>query len=172
VSEERVAIRAEEPRDHARVHEIVAAAFGREDEARLVDALRGRVAPELSLVAEGADGTLLGHVYFSPVRVGRSAKPAMALGPVAVDPGCQNRAVGSRLCRRGLEACRAIGEHVVFVLGHPTYYPRFGFRPARPHGLYYKNEHFDAAFFVTELSPGALAGFEGEVCYRPEFDGV
>jgi putative acetyltransferase len=172
VSEERVAIRAEEPRDHARVHEIVAAAFGKDAEARLVDALRGRVAPEISLVAEDARGTLCGHVYFSPVRVGRAGRPAIALGPVAVDPACQNRAVGSQLCRRGLEACRAIGEHVVFVLGHPTYYPRFGFRPARPHGLYYKNEHYDGAFFVAELSPGALEGLEGEVRYRPEFDGT
>ncbi len=56
------------------------------------------------------------------------------------------------------------------MLGHPTYYPRFGFEPARPHGLYYKNEGFDPAFFVAELEPDALEGFEGEVRYRREFD--
>ena len=59
---------------------------------------------------------------------------------------------------------------MVFVLGHANYYPRFGFEPARPHGLFYKSEQFDASFFVASLAPHALEGFEGEVRYRPEFD--
>ena len=162
-------IRAERPGDHARVHEIVARAFGKEDEAVLVDRLRGKVQPEISLVAVH-DDQIVGHIYFSPVLVGDAAKPAIALGPVAVDPDCQQRAVGLQLCRQGLEECRSLSEPVVFVLGHSTYYPRFGFEPARPHGLFYKNEGFDPAFFVAELEPGALRGFAGEVCYRPEFD--
>jgi len=173
VSGSEIRIRPEEPRDHARVHEIVEAAFGKPAEAVLVDRLRGRVRPEVSLVAvrSAASGPeLVGHIYFSPVRVGPTGRSAIALGPVSVDPACQDAGIGSQLCRQGLEACREIGEPVVFVLGHPSYYPRFGFRPARPHGLYYKDDRFDGAFFVAELEPGALAGFAGEVRYRPEFD--
>ena len=169
MSDLEISIRAERPGDYARVHEIVALAFGQEDEAILVDRLRGNVEPEISLVAVQGD-EVVGHIYFSPVLVGDPARRAIGLAPVAVDPGCQQKAVGSKLCRRGLEECRNLGEPVVFVLGHSTYYPRFGFEPARPHGLYYKNEGFDSAFFVAELEPGALEGFEGEVRYRPEFD--
>ncbi len=171
-----VVLRPERPADLARVSEIVAAAFGRDAEARLVERLRGRVRPEVSLVAvrPGADGSesLVGHVYFSPVRVGEDDRPALALGPVSVDPRCQGRGVGERLCRRGLEVCIEIGAPVVFVLGHPHYYPRFGFEPARPHGLYYRDERFDPGFFVAELVAGTLGGFTGEVRYRPEFDEV
>lgn len=164
-------LRAERPGDYERVHEIVAAAFGQEDEAVLVDSLRGNSEPAISLVAVRGD-EIVGHIYFSPVLVGEAERPAIALGPVAVDPACQGKAIGSKLCRRGLEECRGIGEPVVFVLGHPTYYPRFGFQPARPRGLFYKNEGFDAAFFVAELEAGALEGFAGEVRYRPEFEGL
>jgi putative acetyltransferase len=172
MSELPISIRREEPGDRARVHEITAAAFGQEAEAILVDRLRGRVDPEISLVAVDPGEEVVGHIYFSPVRVGVSERPAIGLAPVSVDPRLQGRAVGSALCRRGLEECLAIGEPVVFVLGHSDYYPRFGFEPARPHGLYYKNEHFDPSFLVAELKPGTLKGFEGEVRYRPEFDEV
>ena len=171
MSEIEPTIRHERPGDYERVHEIVAAAFGQEDEAVLVDTLRGNVEPEISLVATSGD-EIVGHVYFSPVLVGDPSKPAIALGPVSVDPSRQGRAIGSQLCRRGLEECRGIGEPVVFVLGHPAYYPRFGFEPARPHGLFYKDEGFDPAFFVAQLEAGALAGLTGEVRYRPEFEGL
>jgi putative acetyltransferase len=172
MSELPITIRPEEPGDHTRVHEITAAAFGQEAEAVLVDRMRGRVDPEISLVAVAADREVVGHIYFSPVRVGAAKRPAIGLAPVSVDPDRQGQAVGSMLCRRGLEECLAIGEPVVFVMGHADYYPRFGFEPARRHGLYYKSEHFDRSFFVAELEKGALAGFEGEVHYRPEFDVV
>jgi putative acetyltransferase len=170
-----VAIRREQRDDYDRVDEIVQSAFGQPQEALLVSALRGRVDPEISLVAVMNDDRgaqrVVGHIYFSPVKVGPELRAAIALGPVAVDPKFQRRAVGSQLCRRGLEVCAEIGEPLVFVLGHPDYYPRFGFVPARPKELYYKNEHFDAAFFVAELTPGAARGFSGEVHFEPEFDG-
>lgn len=164
-----IRIRPEAPVDRERVHEIVAAAFGREEEAALVDALRGRVSPELSLVAESA-GDIVGHIYFSPVRVGEAGRPALGLAPVSVDPSCQGRGVGSELCRRGLVACLALGEPVVFVLGHADYYPRFGFEPALPRGLYYRDERFAPSFFVACLEEGALAGYAGEVRYHPAFE--
>lgn len=169
MTEDPVEIRAEAAGDRDGVRRVVVAAFGREAEARLVDALRGRVTPELSRVALVRQ-EIVGHVYFSPVRVGDASRQAMALGPVSVAPAWQGRGIGARLCREGLAACRARGENVVFVLGDPDYYRRFGFEPALPHGLYYKSREYAPAFFVAALDPGAIAGFEGEVHYHPAFD--
>jgi putative acetyltransferase len=169
-------VRPEETADRARVGEILTAAFGRDAEARLVERLRGRVRPEISLVAVGrlpaGAERIVGHVYFSPVRVGEAGRPAVALGPVSVDPDHQGRGAGRALCLRGLETCREMDLPVVFVLGHPDYYRRLGFQPARPYGLYYRDARFDGAFFVAELVAGALGGLTGEVRYRPEFDEV
>ena len=174
MSELSVAIRRERRDDYDRVFEIEERAFGQPDEALLVAALRGKVDPEISLVAATQDERgaqrLIGHIYFSPVKVGSALRRAIALGPVAVDPDYQGRAVGSQLCVRGLQACVEIGEALVFVLGHPNYYPQFGFVSARPKGLFYKSEEFDAAFFVAELTAGAANGYSGEVVYAPQFD--
>jgi putative acetyltransferase len=169
MNDDEIRIRPECEADHARVHEIHSAAFGGSAEADLVDAMRGRVSPEVSLVAEIA-GRVVGHVYFSPVHVGESRRPAMGLAPVAVDPACQRGGVGSALCRSGLARCRELRQPVVFVLGHADYYPRFGFEPALPHGLFYKNEHFAPAFFVVDLDGAGLSDFAGEVRYHPAFD--
>ena len=104
---------------------------------------------------------------------------ALGLGPMAVEPAVQRRGIGSRLVRAGFDACRAIGEPVVFVLGHPRYYPRFGFaRADRRPAAQYKQRLGGArrppndAFMVAELLPGARAGREGVVRYRVEFDSV
>jgi putative acetyltransferase len=171
---ESVTVRAEVASDHARVFEIQQAAFDGPAEAKLVDALRLVAGPQISLVAETPSGEVVGHIFFSRVEiVGTGARRrAMGLGPVGVDPAAQQRGIGSALCRAGLEACRALEEPVVFVLGHSAYYPRFGFEPARARGLFYKNEHFDGAFFALELAPGALDGCEGEVVYHPAFDAM
>jgi putative acetyltransferase len=168
-----IEVREETPADHSRVHEVHLAAFEGPGEAQLVETLRREAKLQVSLVAEIAPHGLVGHVFFSPVEVvgARGTRRAMALGPVGVDPSIQQQGAGSALCRAGLEACRALGD-VVFVLGHAAYYPRFGFEPARPRGLFYKSEAFDPAFFALELVPGALAGYEGEVHYHPSFDGL
>jgi putative acetyltransferase len=164
-----VRTRPEEPADGPAIRAAHDRAFGGPREGRIVEALRG-VGPRVSLVA--VDGSaVVGHVLFTPVVVeaGGGAWSALALGPMAVLPERQRRGVGSALVRDGLRACRALGEPVVFVLGHPDYYPRFGFRPAGPLGL---SSEFDApvaAFMVAELSAGALAGRTGRVRYRPEF---
>ena len=106
----------------------------------------------------------------SAMAPGAGVGSAMALGPMAVLPEYQNRGIGSRLVRSGLEACGEIGEHVVFVLGHAEYYPRFGFKPAVALGLRYKDSRFDPHFMVAELVPGALGGMSGQIIYHPEFD--
>ena len=169
MAELEIEIRKELPEDRERVWAINRAAFGQAAEANLVDQLRGNAAPEVSLVAV-CDGKLVGHAFFSRVHVGAQRRAAMALGPVAVDPEVQKRAVGGRLCRRGLDECRALGEKLVFVLGHADYYPRFGFEPALSHGCYYKSDAYAPAFFVAILEEGAADDFEGEVFYHPAFD--
>jgi putative acetyltransferase len=78
------------------------------------------------------------------------------------------RCIGSRLVESGLETCREVGEHVVVVLGHADYYPRFGFRSAAEFGLHYRGTDFDPFFFVAELENGALEGIRGMVEYLPE----
>jgi putative acetyltransferase len=151
------------------VREVHERAFGRREEAAIVEELRGGDGV-VSLVAE-CEGRVLGHVLFGPVALDGPAgvSRALALGPLAVLPESQRRGVGSRLVRAGLAACRERGEGVVFVLGHAAYYPRFDFRPAGPLGLRYRSPAFDASFFVVELVPGALAGRTGLVRYPPAF---
>jgi putative acetyltransferase len=165
-------VRAEEPRDHARVRELQTAAFDQPDEARLVDALRGGVAPLVSLVAE-VDGRVLGHVLFSPVSIeGAPDAPACCgLGPVGVRPEAQGHGLGSALIRAGLARAREAGFAACFVLGNPAYYGRFGFRLAAP-VFRYQSEAYDPAFQVQELVPGALAGLRGFVRYADAFNGL
>jgi putative acetyltransferase len=88
---------------------------------------------------------------------------------MAVLPSYQQRGIGSQLVREGLEQCRRVGHEVVVVLGHPHYYPRFGFAPAKSYGIEYEPNVPEEAFMVTELRAGALAGRRGKVKYQPEF---
>jgi putative acetyltransferase len=163
-------VRDERPEDAPRVFAVQRAAFGREAEARLVDALRRTVQPRLSLVAE-AEGELVGHVFLSPVTIeGAAGAPACAgLAPLGVLPARQGCGAGSALVREGLARAPARGWRAVFLLGDPAYYARFGFRLAAPRGLHYESDAFDAAFQVRELAPGALAGVRGFVRYPAAF---
>ena len=165
-----VTVRAEIAEDIPAVRRVNELAFGRPNEAALVDALRAAASPYISFVAV-EDGRVVGHIFFSPVSIGsgESAPQAMGLGPMAVLPEYQRRGVGSRLVRAGLEECRRVGCNVVVVLGHPEYYPRFGFVPASRKGLRCEYPVPDEAFMVAELEPEALGGRRGLVKYRPEF---
>ena len=93
----------------------------------------------------------------------------MGLAPMAVLPEYQNQGVGSLLVRNGLSECQRAGFDIVVVLGHPRYYPRFGFIPASQKGLSCEYQVPDEAFMVIELRPGALNGMSGLVKYQPEF---
>jgi len=168
-----IAVREESPEDKGAVRRINELAFGQPEEADLVDALRGVARPQLSLVAVSR-GEVVGHILFSPVSIesGDSVWGALGLGPMAVLPELQNRGIGSELVRRGLAECKLLGRDIVVVVGHPEFYPRFGFAPARSKGLECEYEVPDEAFMVAELTPGALQGVSGVVKYRPEFEGV
>lgn len=164
-------VRPEQPQDYAAVYQINAQAFEGNVEAQLVEAVREAAQPLISLVAV-VDGDVVGHILFSPVTVGEgeAATQAMGLGPMAVLPDHQNKGIGSQLIQAGLQACRQMGEPVVFVLGHEDYYPRFGFEPAASKGLRYQSPQFDPYFMVIELRDGALNGRKGYVTYHPAFD--
>jgi len=114
--------------DHAAIAGVNTAAFDRTDEAELVARLRADEDVMFELVAEQA-GEIVGHVAFSRLWADRAELYA-ALAPVAVLPAWQNAGQGSALIRFGLEALREFGAHGVLVLGHPAYYPRFGFSAA------------------------------------------
>jgi putative acetyltransferase len=170
------AVRVELGDDQGSIWQVEAAAFGRAGEADLVDQLRENAAVSLSLVAE-VDSKLVGHILFSPVTVETESGvyTALGLGPLAVLPDHQNQGIGSALCRNGLEHCRTLGQGLVFVVGHPGYYPRFGFRPAVPLGFdcaYVEAGQANHHFMVAELHAAALDGLAGYVRYRPEFDQV
>jgi putative acetyltransferase len=114
---------------------------------------------------------IVGHIAFSPVKVEseHSKFDAIALAPMAVLPACQRKGIGSQLVRAGLEECRHLGNEIVVVLGHPNYYPRFGFAPAKPEGIYCEFQVPDEAWMILELKEGALAGRRGTVRFQPEF---
>ncbi len=162
-------IRAEQVGDATAIYSLHCAAFPTDAEARLVDRLRANGHARISLVAE-ADGALVGHILFSPVSiVGHLCNGSgLGLAPVAVLRTHQRMGIGSKLVREGLAACREAGYRFIVLLGHPAYYPRFGFQKASLVGL--RNEYgADEAFMVMELQPGSLPDGGGLVKYGTEF---
>ena len=163
-------VRPETPADRDAVYAVTAAAFERPDEADLVDRLRPTPG-YLALVAVEA-GRVVGHIAFTPVRHHPAGSvDVRGLGPMAVAPGRHRSGIGSALVRAGLEACRRDGARAVVVLGHPAYYPRFGFRPAAEYGLASEYDAPSEAFMAAELEPGALDAVTGLVRYAPAFAG-
>ena len=154
--------------DHEAIRHVNRLAFGQDDEARIVDALRASGNVRASLVAE-MHGHIVGHILFSELPIHEEAQTilALALAPMAVLPDFQNRGIGSELVRRGLESCRSSGHRIVIVLGHPHFYPRFGFSVelARP----LQSPFSGAAWMAMELVPGALGGVAGTVKYPEAF---
>lgn len=168
-----ITIRAESAEHHAAIRRVVELAFGEPNEAELVDALRKHAHPHISLVAL-IDSEVVGHILFSPVSIESEgdAFAAMGLAPMAVLPDYQNKGIGTELVWAGLRECKLLGHEVVVVLGHPEYYPRFGFVPAAKKGIRSEYDVPDEVFMVAELTPGALRGRKGLVKYHSEFSKV
>jgi putative acetyltransferase len=162
--------------DAAAIRTIHLEAFGGPAEADLVDALRStpQFIPELSLVAATAQGEALGHLLLTRVEVHGAAgvSPALALAPMGVRPSVQRQAIGSALVREGIHRARSLGHSAIIVLGHPAYYPRFGFVPARARGLDCQWPCPDEAFMVLELASGALEHVRGRVVYADPFQAL
>lgn len=163
-----ISIRPESPADLEAIRQVNRLAFHQDEEARLVDALRDGGYIQVSLVAE-QDEQIVGHVVFSdlPIITDFGTVPALALATMAVVPEFQRRGIGSQLVRCGLDVCREQGHRIVIVLGHPEFYPRFGFSPevAQPLLSPFSGE----AWMALELVPGALDGVAGRVEYPPPF---
>jgi putative acetyltransferase len=162
-------IRRETTADHDAIRHVNRIAFGQDDEARLVNALRAGGFVRLSLIAEEA-GQAVGHVLFSdlPIITQAGTVPALALAPMAVLPEFQKQGIGSALVRRGLEVCKEQGHRIVLVVGHPQFYPRFGFSSDLAKRL--ESPYNGEAFMAVELVPGALDGVTGWVQYPPPFE--
>jgi len=163
-------IRPETRGDVEAIRRVNDQAFGRGAESWLVDKLRERGVLTISLVAV-QDDEIVGHIAFSPVVVESegSSFEAISLAPMAVLPVYQRGGIGSQMVRAGLEECRRLGHEAVVVLGHPDYYPRFGFVMAGPRGIDCEFEAPEEAWMVLELRQGTLAGRRGRVRFQPEF---
>jgi len=165
-------IRPELPDDVPTIRAINDAAFEQEEEGAIVDAIRDAGCDSVSLVAE-EDGAVVGHILFSPAVVEGPERPVVGMGlaPMAVAPDRQRDGIGSRLVRAGLEMLRERGCPFVIVLGHPEYYPRFGFEPASRHGLTCQWEGVpDEAFLILIENEKVMESVRGTVRYRDEFD--
>ena len=163
-------IRLEESQDQNAVHRLNLAAFENGPEAALVDTLRASCQEYLAFVAV-EDGVAVGHILFTPVTVDGSGAAGMGLAPMAVLPSHQRKGIGSRLVRHGLDHLRQSGCPFVIVLGHPEFYPRFGFESASRYRLISQWEGGpDEAFMIAVLNADALPKGSGTARYREEFD--
>jgi putative acetyltransferase len=164
-------IRDERPGDEAAIGAVNRAAFGREAEATLVAALRRDEALIASRVAV-EDGRIVGHILFSKVWIESAdeTRTVASLAPMAVAPGWQRRGIGTALVRDGLEVCRARRYAAVIVVGHPAYYPRFGFSTAAVARL--SSPYAGEAFMGLEWVSGVLTASPGRVRYPAAFDAL
>jgi len=161
-------VRPEQEEDRIAIGELHRLVFGGNVEAELVDRLRRERRVELSLVAV-IGGQIVGHILFSDLEAdidGRCVK-ALALAPMAVVPMRQRQGIGTRLMRESLARLERGQYETVMVLGHETYYPRFGFSAELARKLASPFE--SDAFMAMELKPGALEGEHGSVVYPPAF---
>jgi len=167
-----IIVREEKPEDVEGVRIVNERAFGQPQEAEIVDALRNSCPDAMSLVAVERD-RIVGHILFSPATIQRSDGEVrgMGLAPMAVLPDYQGQGIGSKLVRAGLEALKESSCPFVIVLGHPKYYPRFGFVPASNHSLQCQWEGVpDEAFMVLILDESVMKDVSGVAWYRSEFD--
>lgn len=163
-------IRAESSLDYPAVTQIHRAAFPTQAEADLVQRLREKASPCISLAAEH-DAVLVGHIFFSPAMLVANTTPRlMGLAPVAVLPKWQGQGVGSALIEAGIQKCRELAADAVVVLGAPAYYSRFGFKSSQMFDLHCQYDVPPGAFMVLELNPGSLSAHTGLIRYHPEFD--
>jgi len=164
-----IEIRDERPEDLPAVREVNDLAFGQPEEGEIVDRIRAAIPGEVISLVAVENGEILGHILFSPATIGDAR--GMGLAPMAVRPGRQREGIGSRLVEAGLERLREAGCPFVIVLGHPEYYPRFGFAPASRFGIRCQWDGIpDEVFMAMTLDEAAMDGVAGTARYRDEFD--
>lgn len=161
-----VEIREEQAGDVAAIRDLNKLAFGQDQEGNIVDALRSNGAALLSLVAT-LDGRVIGHIMYSPVSL-RGIIGA-GLGPMAVRPEYQRQGIGSELAAAGNRLLHAKHCPFIVVVGHPNFYPRFGFRPASENKITCEWQVPDEVFMSLVLDPPTMQGVSGLAQYRHEF---
>ena len=169
-------IRQEKETDFVAVKQLLQEAFEGIEEAELVEQLRADQAfvPELSLVAE-LNGKIAGYILFTRIKIVAEngvVHESLALAPMAVLPDFQNSGIGSKLVEAGLQKVKKMGYTSVVVLGHPEYYPRFGFKQAANWGIRSPFQVPSEVFMALELEPGALQKVNGVVTYAAPFSQV
>lgn len=167
-----VTIRQEQPGDYESIKRLNDEAFGQENEGRMVNALRktSKFITSLSLIAE-MNNNILGHILFYPVTIktDKGNYDVLSLAPLAVLPADQNKGIGSKLVKKGLEHCKETDFDVVIVVGHPNYYPRFGFKPASKWNIKLPLDAPEEAFMVLELKENTLDRYAGTVIFPKEY---
>ena len=169
-----VIIRKEDKNDYTEVYDLHKLAFGRDGEAKLVDALRSNkevFIPELSLVAT-IDGLLVGHILLSKISITDSYEnefESLALAPMTVRPEFQKKGIGRILISHALEIAAKLNFKSVIVLGHETYYPKFGFSAAKSWGIKPPFDVPENTFMGLELIKDGLRNVSGTVNYPKEF---
>lgn len=166
-----IIVRREQAGDEEQIRAVNTRAFQQTAEANIIDALRSACPEGVSLVAVDA-GTIVGHILFTPAVIESKSRTVegMGLAPLAVLPEFQRRGIGSRLIHAGLDEMRKARQPFVLVLGHPEYYPRFGFVRASRYGIISEYEGVpDEAFMILVLDEAILEGVTGIGKYRPEF---
>ncbi len=163
-------IRYEKPEDISTIRRVNETAFETGTESDLVDVLRDKKAHIISMVA-AEDNRIVGHILFSPVALTAEGSETTLLGlaPMAVLPEYQKQGIGSKLVENGLEESRRKGYPAVVVLGHPDYYPRFGFVPSRKYNITSEYDVPPEVFMVLELQSGALSDLAGIAKYHEAF---
>jgi putative acetyltransferase len=165
-------VRTENHDDYEAIRALTLLAFETEGAqiVALVELLRATEGylPELSLVAE-IETAVVGHIMFTSVRIETVSDPVQALtiAPLSVHPTWQNQGIGSYLVRQGLEMCQKLGHSIVTVVGHPIYYPRFGFVNASSLGISMTQGMREEAKMIKALAPGALNNLTGSTVVFP-----
>lgn len=172
-----ITIRQEKSADYPAVFSLIKDAFATlavsdHIEHFLVERLRKSDAfiPELSLVAE-RNNEIIGHILLTKIQIknDQQSVEALTLAPVAVKPGFQKQGIGSMLIHEAHDIAKRLGFQSVVLLGHPTYYPRFGYERCSKHGIALPFEANDASAMIKELVEDGLKGVQGTVVYAKEF---
>lgn len=168
-------ITEEQPEDVKGVRQVNLAAFNGGGEAAVVEQLRETCPTYISLVAK-MDQEVVGHILFTPVRIIQNEGWSVAgvgLAPLAVLPAYQRQGIGAALCIAGVDLIESAGYPFIVVLGHPYYYPRFGFEQASTYGISCAYEGVpNEAFMIRMIDAVTMKGVSGVAYYRQEFDSV
>jgi len=167
-----IKIRHERKNDYDEIKRINDLAFGQENEGKMIEALRktSNYDTRLSLVAI-LDNNIIGHILFYQVKIktNQGKLTVLSLAPIAVHPHYQNKGIGSQLVRKGIEVAKDCGFDAIIVVGHPTYYPRFGFKKASIYEIKCPFEVPDEAFLALEIKENILKNCKGTIEFPKEY---